>query len=67
MQSNAPDLITPQSMLCFPVYKGSSAQLSSKHVPTSEFVSNSVGVVVGAPVGALVGAGGGEIVDIDSD
>ena len=66
MQSNVPDLTTSQSILYLPTYKGSSVQLSSKHVPIPEFVS--VGLdVVGAIDGAFVGVEVEATVDIESD
>ena len=66
MQSNEPDLINSQLILNLPAYKGSSAQLSSKHIPIPDFVS--VGLdVVGATDGAFVGVEVGATVDVESD
>ena len=57
VQSNGPDRTLSQSMLNFPTYKGSSAQLSLKQVPMFKFR----GAVVGATVGVIVEINSGSV------
>lgn len=58
MQSNEPELIVSQRMLNFPIYKGSSAQLSLKHISILEsFCVDVVGATVGELVEIVTGSG----------